>query len=257
MLENTIVNAGITTDYEITTILSNFSTNFIQDTIEDSINYKFRPFGLRSPNYPEILNNQLNNVKYHSCGYDEYIEETRVEMLQDIIETICNHYGLGIIGDIPDEQLYSMACIMYQIFVSEFTDRMINFFSSYIINNKESYLRFLTEDQLNLKTNYAKKVYNDPILIAIYDNMGIVIDTLTTMDIPFHLLLGYLSDPQITEFITNFIADNGDIYKNHYACYILDPSTKPDIITAIRMKFVSMTAQVEAMFNPLTNPYIK
>ena len=257
MLESTIVNAGITTDYEITTILSNFSTNFIQDTIEDSINYKFRPFGLRSPDYPKILNDQLNLVKYHSCGYDEYIEETRVEMFNDIIETICNHYNLFITEDIPDEQLYSLTSLMYQIFVSEFTDRMINFFASYIINNKESYLNYLTGDQLNLKTNYAKKVYNDPTLIAVYDNMGVVIDTLTTMDIPMFQLLTYLSDQQISEFICNYITDNGDIYKNHYACYILDPSTRPDILTAIRMKFVAMTAQVEAMFNPATNPYIK
>jgi hypothetical protein len=163
MINSNQAAMGISTDYGIATILGNFSDDFIEDTIKESLSYRFRPYGLRSPNYPEIFNSQLQNVKDHSVGYDEQIEDKRLEVFQTIIDIISAYYNFRESEDIPDEQIYSVAYIMYQLFVSEFTERMLNFFTQYIINNIDNISRYLsTMDNVrkSSKTSYAKKIYN-------------------------------------------------------------------------------------------------
>lgn len=246
---------GISTDYGIATILGNFSDDFIEDTIKESINYRFRPYSLRSPNYPEILNSQLLSVLDHSSGYDEQIKDKRIEVFNCIIGTINEFYNLRVIEDIPEEQTYSIAYMMYQIFVSEFTERMLNFYTQYIIDNMESLLKYLTtnSDYKPTKTAYAKKIYNSENYITIYDNMNLIVDILAGLDIPFDILVSYMADRNTANIITSFIAENDDTYKNRFANFILDPSTRPDIITAIRFKFVQATAENKDLFDPAKN----
>jgi len=244
---------GISTDYGIATILGNFSDDFIEDTIKESIDYRFRPYSLRSPNYPEILNNQLLSVLEHSSGYDEMIEEKRVEVFKCIIDTINEFYNLRIVEEIPDEQIYSIAYMMYQIFVSEFTERMLNFYTQYIIDNMGNLLKYLGTEIKTTKTAYAKKIYNNENYIAIYDNMNGIVDILAGLDIPFDVLVSYLSDRNTAMVITQFINENDDTYKNRFASYILDQRTRPDVITAIRLKFVQATAENKDLFDPAKN----
>lgn len=251
MINNNQAVMGISTDYGIATILGNFSDDFVEDTIKESITYRFRPYGLRSPNYPEILNTQLLNVKNHSVGYEDQIEDKRVEVMGNIIDTINEYYGLYRIEDIPDEQIYSLALVMYQIFVSEFTERMLNFYTQYIINNIGSIISALTPEQKATKTSYAKKLYNSQNLIIIYDNMNYVVDLLASLDVPLDQLVTYLSDPQTANFITSYIGQVKDTYKFCFANYIIDPSTRPDIITAIRFKFVNLTIENNELLDPI------
>ena len=87
MIENNIV-AGINTDYEIQTILNNFSDDFIAHTIKSGLDYRFRPFALRSPNYPQVLNGNFDNIKLNSTGFDDIIEKKRMDCMEQIIETM-------------------------------------------------------------------------------------------------------------------------------------------------------------------------
>lgn len=244
---------GISTDYGIATILGNFSEDFIKDIIRESLDYRFRPYGLRSPNYPEILNSQLESVKANSIGYDEQIEDKRVEVFQSIIDTINEYYGMQVFEDIPDEQIYSVCYIMYQLFVSEFTERMLNFYTQYILNNMDNILNYITNlagDHKSTKTAYAKKLYNNEKYITIYDNMNLVVDILAGLDIEFPLLVEYLSDINISNLITSYITPIDDVYKNRFASFITDSATRADIITAVRFKFVQATVENAELFDP-------
>ena len=254
MINNNQAVMGISTDYGIATILGNFSEDFIEDTIKESLSYRFRPYGLRSPNYPEIFNSQLQNIKDHSVGYEDQIEDKIVDVFTIVINVINNYYGFRINEDIPDEQIYTISYMMYQIFVSEFTERMLNFYTQYIINNMENLLGYLANEKKSSKTSYAKKIYNNEKYIAIYDNMNLVVDILAGLDIPLNTLIAYLSDQNTADFLTTYIAENDDTYKNRFASFIVDPSTKPDVITAIKFKFVQLTAENLEMFDP-TNVY--
>ena len=252
MINNNQASMGISTDYGIATILGNFSEDFIEDTIKESINFRFRPYGLRSPNYPEIMSSQLQNVKAHTLGYEDQIDDKYVEVMTSIINTINEFYGLQIMEDIPDEQIYTIASIMYQVFVSEFTERMLNMYTQYIVNNITTLLNYLPADQKISKTNYAKKLYNDQNLIAVYDNMGAVVDVLAGLDFSFDQLIAYMSDNQTAAYVCQYINQVDDVYKNRFASFIIDPATRPDVITAIRFKFVALTVENSEIMDPIT-----
>jgi len=255
MIQNEVI-AGINTDYEVSTILGNFSEDLIYSTIQTGLEQRFRPFGLRSPNYPEILNNQFENTKLHSTGHDDVIDNKRDECMRQIINIICQYYNLQIIEDIPEEQVYSVAYYMYQIFSSEFTQRMLSFMIGYIVNNQESLCQALqNSEDINVRTSYAKKIYENQTQMILYDNMAKVIDMVAGLDIDFRTLLVYLSDIQIADLITTYITDCGDIYKNYFVYYLVNQSTRTDMLVSIRLGYVSQTMQNNTLYDPMTNPY--
>jgi hypothetical protein len=260
-MENNEASVGVYTDYGIATILSNFSEGMIQDIIKESLDYRFRPFGLRAPNYPEIIDQQLANVKVHSTGYDNQIEEQRVSAMNTIITTILDYYQLSLTTEIPDELLYSVCYILYQLFVSEFTERMTNFFTQYILNHIDSIINKIRMDNLSntkaSKNSYVKKIYNNQDLELVYENMGYIVDILAGLDIPFEDLIAYLSDQKTSDFITTYVEDTSDIYKNHFARFLIDQTTSADMITKIRLKYVEATIENKELLDPVTNPYIK
>jgi len=256
MINNNQAVMGISTDYGIATILGNFSEDFIKDIIKESLDYRFRPYGLRSPNYPEILNSQLESVKANSIGYNDQIEDKKEEVFNSIIDSINEFYGMERSEDIPDEYLYTVTYLMYQIFVSEFTERMLNFYTQYILDNMDPILDYISKlagDQKTSKTNYAKKLYNNEKYITIYDNMNLVVDILAGLDIELPQLIEYLSDQTTSTMITNYISAIDDVYKNRFASFISDSATRADIITAVKFKFVQATVENTDLYDPTKN----
>lgn len=249
MLENNIATVGVNTDYGIATILSNFSDQAVQDIVKESIDYRFRPFGLRSPNYPKILNDHFDAIKMNSTGYDNDIEEKRVECLTTIIDSILSYYGLARSNDIPDEQLYSVCYMLYQLFVSEFTDRMVNFYTQYIINNMNELLNYLSAEDKSIKNTYTKKIYNTQDYAIIYENMSKIADIIAGLDIPLDQLIAYISDQQTSDFLCQYIEDINDVYKNKFACFLIDDTTSADIITRIRLQFVGATNENKSILD--------
>ena len=246
MIEQNFAVAGLNTDYEISTILGNFSEDYIYSIIKSSLDYRFRPYGLRSPDYPTILKNQFENIRLHSTGHDDEIRDKEIETYNNIIGTITEYYNLSVINEIPDELLYSITYYLYQIFDSEFSDRMINMFSDYIIRYNTSLVANLQKTNTT-KTNYSSKLYSNPNYITIYDNMSDVLDMITGLDIDLDSLIIMLSDQQIANLICTYIVDNGDIYKDHYASFIVNQVTSTDVLSAVRLSFVNKTANNVAM----------
>ena len=246
-MENNEASVGVYTDYGIATILSNFSEGMIEDIIKESLDYRFRPFGLRAPNYPEIIDQQLSNVKVHSTGYDAEIEEQRVGSMNTIINTILDYYKLSIVNEIPDELLYSVCYILYQLFVSEFTERMTNFFTQYILNHIDSIINKIRMDNINntkaSKNSYVKKIYNNQDLELVYENMSYIVDILAGLDIPFVDLVAYLSDQKTADFISTYVEDTGDIYKNHFAIYLQDNRYMSQLLTCIKLRLQYKTQE--------------
>lgn len=250
MIEQNIAVAGLNTDYEISTILGNFSEEYISNTIKSTIDYKFRPFGLRSPDYPTILKNQFQNIYAHSTGYDDIIRDKEYETYHNIIATIIEYYNLTVVDEIPDEQLYPVTFYLYQILVSEFTDRMINMITNYIIQNSLSIVTQLPK-AIQTKTNYSSKLYTNPNYITIYDNMTDVLDIVAGLDIDMPTLFTLLSDELVSNLICTYIQDRGDIYKNYFASYIANQITSTDVLSAVRLNFTNKTVNnARAIMDP-------
>lgn len=233
---------GISTDLEVATILSNFSDDMIEDVIRESImEYRFRPFTSRGPNYPEILNNQILNIKYHSTGHDDEIEQKRIDVQRTIIDAICKAYNLSLSDYIPDEKVYTISYIMYQLFVSEFTIRSANFYTQFIVNHMHEMIKQLDLKDKNIKSVYSKKIYTDTNYIIIYDNIDKITDILCTLDIELPDLIEYLSDKNTSDLLSEYLVDNGDCYQEQFAPFLVGEDTRAAMITQIRFNFVSLT----------------
>lgn len=249
--------ATIETNRELAAILSNFSDEFIEAMFQEAMMYKFRPFQMPLPNYPYIFESQFASIMQNYTGNNpDAIKQRREDTYLMIIRLICNSYNLSMAGEISYEHLWPLCYKMYQLFVSEFSNVLVEFFTNYINGHIDMILGTMSEEQKTIKSNYSKILYADPTKIIVYENIDYILDVVSSMDINFDQLVRQITDADTVNIITSYIADNGDVYKNFFASYIRDPITKTDIITSIKVNFVksSVDSIKENFFVSPTKP---
>lgn len=243
-------NNLIDTDAGIGTILSYFDTNYINHIILDSLNMKFRPFDGPMPNMIDVLERQFLGITSNAPDYRDKISDVRIETYKEIINMICNYYGLLFAEDfdsLTSEEIHGIAHCLYDIFISRFTDYMINFFVSYIINNAIDISNYLKLDETAIKPKesgmYAPKNFVDEKFILIHANVNKVIYNMAGYDINLQQLLNYFVDQNTAMRLGSLLVDNGDIYKTHYASYILDQRYQAGVLTNIKLKLQAQTQE--------------
>lgn len=241
---------SIDTDMAIGTILSNFDSAWVMHTIQDSLNMKFRPFNDPMPNFADILNRQFNITVEASPDYAEKVEDVRKETFIEIIQCICSYYGLVFtesFDNISPEELYGIVHNLYDIFISRFTDYMVNFFTNYIIDNMNSIYTYLYNDETVKKPkekDIPQGFYLDPKFMLIHANLNKVILNMASYDISFDTLLQYFTDPNIAQRLSVLLQDTGDIYKYHYAIYLQDERYMASLLTCIKLALQSKTQEL-------------
>ena len=241
---------SIDTDRGIGTILSNFSSDYINHIIGDSLNMRFRPFSGPMPNMVDVLERQFLSIASNSKDYVDKVNEVRTETYKEIILIICNYYNLTFTGDFDSmriDEIYGITHTLYDIFISRFTDYLIDFFVSYIVNNADSIASYLKTDDTVVKPKdtsiYSSRNYIDPKFILIHCNVNKVIYDIAGHDISLQALLNYFVEPNISSRLNDLLADNGDIYKYHYTCYITDQRYSASLLTNIKLKLQSRTQE--------------
>lgn len=262
--ENQMINT-IETDQALYDILSNFSDDYINAMVRESLepHVKFRPFNNRLPDLPKTLNLQFQAIKDHYTGdSEELIEQKMYDCYMQIVQMICDAYNLNLnINAISKENLYPLTFYMYQIFVTEFTNRMIDMYIDYIISNSNSIVANIPDDRKAIRSNYTKKIFDDKTKVnymIIYENMNTVIDILSGLDVPFYQLLVKLSDEQSADFLSRFLTDNGDCYKYHFAPYLYSEDTKAAMTSILQLRIMNEALDHPgSIFNPENNPYLE
>lgn len=251
---------SIDTDMAIGTILSNFDSAWIMHSIQDSLNMKFRPFNDPMPNFVDILNRQFAATLQAGPDYAEKIEATRDETYREIIQAICGYYGLVFTENyenISPVELYGIAHNLYDIFIARFTDHMVNFFTTYIINNMNSIYTYLYNDE-SVKKPKEKDIpqgfYTDPKFMLIHANLNKIILNMASYDIPLESLLPYLTDPTIAQRLSVLLQDTGDIYKYHYAVYLQDERHMAELLTCIKLSLQTKTQELLNINRIAPNP---
>lgn len=241
---------SIDTDAGIGTILSHFDSEYVNHIIEDSLNMKFRPFADPMPNIADVLNRQFLSVLVNCPDYKEKIDDVRRETFVEIINKICSYYNLSFDYDTDSsttEELYGIAHILYDVFISRFTDYMIDFFVSYVVANADSICAYLERNENTKRPKetglYSGKNYIDPKFILIHANINQVIYNMAGYDISLYQLINNFLDPNSAAYINSMLTDNGDIYKTHYAIYILDQRYSAGVLTNIKLKLQSRTQE--------------
>ena len=242
--------AAIDTDMAIGTILSNFSSDYIQHVMEDSLQLerRFRPFGEPMPNFVDVLNRNFLAVAVESPDYRDKVEEVRLETYREIILMICHYYNLRFcipFEEISPDELYGIAQRMYEVFVSNFSQYLINFFTSYIVKNADQIIQYLQSDPNTIKPKevgvYDQKHFIDSKFILIHANMNNVIYNMASYDIDLNTLMSYFFDPVTWSRMAMLLQDNGDIYKNYYAICIRDSRYTAGVLTNVKLRLQSMT----------------
>lgn len=256
---NDIINT-IETDSALFDILTNFSDDYIDNITRESLEMKFRPFNNKLPNYPYILERNFQAIIDHYTGDNiEMIKEKRLDTFNRIISVICEYYNLSIVNPIPDESIYSVTFWLNQIFVVEFTERMINFYTNYIMRNVSAFINVIPEEKRTPRTNYAKNIFNDKDkvdYIILYENINYVFNAMASMDIPFENLVTELSDESVSRFITSFITEIRDCYKNKFAVYLVDENYKTTMTAAIQLNLMKIVLGSNSILDPENNPFI-
>lgn len=243
---------SINTDAAIGTILSHFSTEYINHIIDDSLSMKFRPFDGPMPNMVDVLHRQFMSISGEAPDYKDKLDDVTLETYKEIINMICSYYNLTFTGDFDTmniKDIYTIAHILYDIFISRFTEYMIDFFVSYIVNNSDSIYSYLNSDESSKKPKessimHSAENYIDPKFIIIHANINKVIYNMAAYDISLYDLLNYFLDPFTAQKIGSVLIDNNDIYKNHYASYIMDQRYCAGVLTNIKLNLQSKTQEV-------------
>lgn len=238
---------NIDTDMAIGSILSNFETPWIMHTVNDSLNMKFRPFTEPMPNFVDIVNRQLDAVLYNAPDYRDKVLETKIETNKEIIDAICSYYKLSFsvpFEEIAPLELCGISHTMYDIFVSRFTDYMVDFFITYIINNIDSIYAYIVDESKKPKDKEIQgRNFIDPRFYVIHANLNTIVMNMITYDITLEQLLSFFLPQNIAPRMIELLQDNGDIYKNHYAIYLQDPRYVADLLTVIKLKMQAKTQE--------------
>ena len=257
MNNNNEMLANGNSDIALGTILANFDTGYILDVVRDSINRRFRPYSTGMPG----LNSVEISFKNLMDGVDDYTQkrqiiETRARTYNEIINILCQYYNLTYVPN-EDTDDYAVAYFLYDILVANYTSTIINFFTRYIIDNKDSIYNAASAESKITKddtSSYSKKIYSDPKMGYIHTNIAGIMDNISVSDITLWQIVhfGY-GDPNAELLLGNCINENSHIFLEHFTPILQNPSTRADLITNVRLALQKYSTADMSIIIPTTN----
>ena len=182
-------------------------------------------------------------------GDSQNIRNIREQVYRDIIRILTAKFNLKF-NEMDDTiDLYTAAYYLYDFVVCHRNIIMVNFFTAFIINNKESLCSTLNmEDFRKGKDSaaaYSKRVYQDHKFAIISANMPTVINYISNLDVTLlNIFQSTYKDINLVQFLDNAFADKGNFFKDFY-CNILNiPEELPIIITNIRLALQSHVGNI-------------
>lgn len=241
---------NVTTENEIAVILSHFSFDYIYDVIRDSINQRGNFYQMSMPNIVASFEQYFKNLQmtYESPDDRAKIDQTRLETYRQILEILEKAYELEInYENIQD--YYSITFYLYDLLVSGFNYKMIEFFTNYIIKEKNVLYDVLQLNDLkkskDTSTIYNKKMYKNAKLAIINANLEYVLTCLCGFDITFNIILNTIyQDKNMIKFIEGLVAPRVDFFKSIYAT-MLNSNAGPIILTNIRLAIQNQSMNEE------------
>lgn len=255
---NNIYN--ITTENEISVLLSHFDSQYIMDVIKHNIQNKFTQYQVLGgmPNiiggYETYFKQNLLDI-FTSQEDQERILITREETYKEIINILCTEHYMQFNNNTENTDYYSIAFYLYSFLVSDFTNNVINFFTNFIIKEKNTLYDSLQLNTLKRSkdstTIYNKKLYKNSKLAIINANLDYVLDNICGYDISLSNILSYIyKDVNMIKFIETSILPIHDFYKNFYVP-LLKGTLRPIILTEIRLRIQSLSISEDININTI------
>ena len=241
MINNNTQPYLINSEYNITELLSHFDADYILSVLEDELNSINIASTIIKPNIVTSFEENFKTMREEFPGDEANIVSIREKVYMNIIEILCNKFNLQFNYNDETIDKYTAAYYAYDFLVCNRNNIMINFFTSFIINNKNS----INVEKKNKDSSvvYNKNIYTDPKLIAISANMEKVIKYISEIDVR---LVDIFSSTYINQetvmFLDNAFADRGNFFKTYY-CNI-STEDMPIVITNIRLQLQKIVGNI-------------
>lgn len=229
-------------------VLSHFGIEQIIDIIEDSI---YKRFGLNVylPNIVNALEQGFKNTLLMYSDNNAEILEIRNDTYDQVIQIIEKHNNISVLRD-ENLDMYSAAYHLYDFFVSNFKQNIINFFTNYIIRERNNIYSSLHLEEFKKSrdstTLYGKKMYKNTKLAVINACLEYIIDNVCEFDFSLQTILSFVyEDKMLAQFLGNIIQPKTDIFKTLYVNTIRTPEFRLDIMSAIRINIHYYSSQQE------------
>lgn len=245
----TITNVNI--DNQLAGILSKFNDDYIMDIIKDSLEDRFRLYNLPHPNIVAAFENTFKVLTDGFASNSDEIIGTRRRVYLNIIYFLCNYYDFTF-TESDDMDYYSIAYWLYDFLVANFTEHLKNFYTIFLINEKDSIYSSMELGQLRKDNDpalsYSKKIFKDPKLAAIHCNLEYVLSQISTFNIDLFSILQctYSSNANLPTYIIGAVKDDtGNFFKKQYQTYIIDSKDSAGILTYIKLSLQQLGGNIE------------
>lgn len=253
MINSTNSEFEVTQEKELAYILSKFNQDFVYLTVEESLKNKLRNYNSSMPNIVAALNQEFAEVKAKYNNLPE-ISSVENEAYKQIISIICNRYDLVASDSTDDTEYYLLAYCLYNLLVSNFQVNMVNFFTNFIISEKDSLYRMLelsgAKKNKDTSTLYAKKVFKDTKLAMISANLEYVVQSIcSSIDIDFstYVKFVYYNDTQTSLYILERVGTvAADFFKTHIVP-VFNMEYRAIILTSIRLNLQTLLASADGV----------
>lgn len=237
---------SITSENEIAVILSRFNSDFVFDIIKDTLANKFTNcvFNIPGPNVVAAFEQNFKNLKELHPADSQNIENVRVETYKEIISVLCKEYNLEFI-DTGECDYYSIAFYLYDFLAGNFSTHLVEFFTNYIIKEKNSIYDLLNMDSFkknkDVTTLYNKKLFKDSKLAVISANLENVIRNMAQFDFDMYSILQQVYPIKlVVNGLASCVQQRDDFYKNYYWGAFKDHYVAPVLITNIKLQIQSI-----------------
>lgn len=231
----------IISNRELSSVLTYFSPEMVERVIDDNLEDRIRD---RSPAIGNMVESYESNFKLAIDSYADInreLVEYRYNTYRMIISKLCRIHNLSV--TIPEnEDPYTLAFYVYDFLISRFQDNIIDFFFNYINQEKDNlYDRLSLEDLRKSKDStsiYTKKIAKngDVKMAIICANLHSVLYNMSGFDITLEDIFRYvyLGHPNVSNYLTERIADIGNFYQQYIAPVITGTDNQV-IITHLRL----------------------
>lgn len=241
----------INNEYNISEILAHFGSEYAMHALEDKLEHIDYTSSLIEPNFVGAYESNFKLMEEEYPGDSQNIRSVREEVYREIIRLLCDKFNLSFNTVDDTINLYTAAYYLYDFLVCNRNNIMVNFFTAFIVNNKDLVYGILTSEDIKKNKDsssaYSKRVYADPKYIAISANIPKIINYISTFDIQLsNIFQSTYIDLRLVQFLDNAFADKGNFFKDYYCSVINNVEMAPIIIINIRLALQRLVGDISA-----------
>lgn len=222
---------------EVANILSHFDSDYVMSVVRDHLvnRFTYSSAVMTKPNIVVSYNMTFRNLEATYPLDVQNIREVEQASYREIIDTICNFYGLRFIEPVDNTNLFTLALYIYEFLVSKFDAFVSQFYANFIIQNKNAIWEALDlaryKKDKDSTTLYGKKAYDDIKMAIICAKMNEVLYYLRGFDIDLPTFLRSCYQLEYADLLSSHI-----IGESFYAQFVATTIDIPSVVTDIKLK---------------------